>query len=135
MKKFSMPDDKTVGSVLKIYRKANRMTQQRVADYLGVSRSAYAKYETMRTPELEVIIKLSILYDTSLDDFLSPFISDQSSVAVAMSQESSGETLVVTKAEKMLLDFYRGCVRKAEVLKAAEDIYNSDIEIVNDIKE
>lgn len=135
MKKFSMLDDKAVGDILKIYRKSNRMTQQRVAEYLGVSRSAYAKYETMRMPNIDVIIRLSALYNTSLDDFLSPFFDDASPVSVAKSGEKSNETQIITKTEKTLLDYYRGSVRKAEILKAAEDIYNADIEIVNDIKE
>ncbi len=135
MKKFSMLDDKAVGDILKIYRKSNRMTQQRVADYLGIARSTYAKYETMRKPELDVIIKLSVLYNTSLDDFLSPFFSESSDILVAKSGENSDEMQVVTKTEKLLLDYFRASIRKAEILKAAEEIYSSDIEIVNDIKE
>ena len=111
------------------------MTQQRVADYLGIARSTYAKYETMRKPELDVIIKLSVLYNTSLDDFLSPFFSESSDILVAKSGENSDEMQVVTKTEKLLLDYFRASIRKAEILKAAEEIYSSDIEIVNDIKE
>ncbi len=135
MKKFSMLDDKAVGDILKIYRKSNRMTQQRVADYLGIARSTYAKYETMRMPELDVVIKLSVLYNTSLDDFLSPFLGETNAVTYANSDDNSSETQTVTKAEKQLLDFYRGSIRKSEILKAAEDIFNADIEIVNDVQE
>ena len=34
-----------------------------------------------------------------------------------------------------LLELYRGSVRKTEILKAAEDIFNADIEIINDVQE
>lgn len=135
MKKFSMLDDKAVGDILKIYRISNRMTQQRVADYLGIARSTYAKYETMRKPELDVIIKLSVLYNTSLDDFLSPFFGGTSAVSMANSPDESEEIRIVSKAEKLLLEYYRGSIRKAEILKAAEKVFNADIEIVKDIKE
>ncbi len=136
MKKFLAISDEAVGNILKIYRKSNRMTQQRVADYLGISRSAYAKYETMRTPGLDVIIKLSGLYHTSLDDFLGPFLKEEnSSVEIASSPESGDETQVVTKAEKALLEYYRGSIRKAEILKAAEEIFNADIEIIDELQD
>lgn len=137
MKKFLAVSDEAVSNILKVYRKSNRMTQQRVADYLGISRSAYAKYETTaRAPGLDVIIKLSVLYNTSLDDFLSPFFAAESSpVAAASSSESGNEMQVVTKSEKALLEYYRGSIRKAEILKAAEKIFNADIEIIDEIQD
>ena len=135
MKKFSVVDEKSVGDILRIYRKSNRMTQQKVADYLRVSRSAYAKYETMRTPEISVIIKLCKLYNTSLDEFFRPFFEEENSaVSIANSPDKSEEILSVTKAEKLLLEYYRGSIRKAEIIHAAEEIFNADIEIVNDVK-
>ena len=136
MKNFSVPDDKAVADILRIYRKSNRMTQKRVADYLGVSRSAYAKYETMmRMPSIGVIIRLAALYNTSLDDFFSPLYDEVSSVAVAKSDVRTDEAQIITNTEKILLEFFRGSVRKSEILRAAEEIYNADVEIVKDIKE
>ncbi len=136
MEKTSLPSDKAIGDILKIYRKSNRMTQKRVADYLGVSRSAYAKYETMmRTPHIDVIIKLAALYNTSIDDFFSPFSDNTESVLSANAEQSSDEMQLITKSEKLLLDYFRASVRKSEIIKAAEEIYNADIEIVKDTKE
>ena len=135
MRKLSVIDEKSVGNILKVYRKSNRMTQQRVAEYLGVSRSAYSKYETMRIPELDVIIKLSVLYGISLDEFLSTCFTLVYSGILAANSPDSEELQVVTDAEKKLLEYYRGCVRKADMLRAAEEIYNSDIEIISDINE
>ncbi len=134
MKKFTTLDDKAVGDILKIYRMSNRITQQKVADYLGVSRSAYAKYETMRIPNIDVLIRLAALYNTSLDDFFRPFFGeDTPKTFVANAQSVESQT--VTQSEMKLLELYRGSVRKTEILKAAEDIFNADIEIINDVQE
>ncbi len=134
MKKFTTLDDKAVGDILKIYRKSNHMTQQSIAEYLDVSRSAYAKYETMRIPNIDVLIKLAALYNTSLDDFFRPFLDDDAEkISVANSPDAEQQT--VTKNEKKLLELYRGSIRKAEILKLAEDIFNADAEIINDVRE
>lgn len=134
MKKFTTLDDKAVGDILKIYRKSNHITQQKVADYLGVSRSAYAKYETMRIPNIDVLIRLAALYNTSLDDFFRPFFGDDI-LKTDVANAQSVETQAVTQNEMKLLELYRGSVRKTEILKAAEDIFNADIEIINDVQE
>ena len=53
---------------LKILRKRMGLTQAEVASKLGIDRSTYAKYETGQSePNLEMINKISTLYDTSLD--------------------------------------------------------------------
>ena len=134
MKKFTLLDDKTVGRILKIYRVSNHMTQKTVADYLDVARSTYAKYETMRMPELDIIVKLAALYNTSLDDFISPFF-DGGAEMITSASSPDDESLIVNKNEKKLLEYYRSSVRKADILKAAEEIYNADIEIINDVQE
>ena len=134
MKKFTTLDDKAVGDILKIYRKSNRITQQKVADYLGVSRSAYAKYETMRIPNIDVLIRLAALYNTSLDDFFRPFFGEEAPKTLVANAQSV-ESQTVTQSEMKLLELYRGSVRKTEILKAAEDIFNADIEIINDVQE
>lgn len=134
MKKFTTLDDKAVGDILKIYRKSNRITQQKVADYLGVSRSAYAKYETMRIPNIDVLIRLAALYNTSLDDFFRPFFGEDAPKTFVANAQSV-ESQMVTQNEMKLLELYRGSVRKNEILKAAENIFNADIEIINDVQE
>lgn len=55
---------------LKIIRKQNGLSQQQVADVLGISRSAYCGYETgRRSPDVITIIKLSEFYRLPLDKF------------------------------------------------------------------
>ncbi len=53
---------------LKLYRKQSGMTQEQVAEKLGVSRQAVAKWESGESlPDIENIIALSDLYGTSVD--------------------------------------------------------------------
>lgn len=56
---------------LKIIRVQNELTQQQVADVLGVSRSAYCCYETgRRNIDIETLLKLCVFYDLTIDNFV-----------------------------------------------------------------
>ena len=48
MKIFLGMNEKMLGAVLRKYRKINSLTQQRVADYLGIDRTTYSKYEGLK---------------------------------------------------------------------------------------
>ncbi len=53
---------------LKLYRKQSGLTQEEVAEKLGVSRQAVAKWENGDTiPDVEMCIALADLYGTTLD--------------------------------------------------------------------
>ncbi|MBQ8016164.1 MAG: helix-turn-helix transcriptional regulator [Clostridia bacterium] len=137
MKVFLGADDASIGAVLRVYRKTNNLTQRKVAEYLDIDRSTYAKYETGRKPEIDVIMRLSVLYKTSLDDFMKSFFAEAndevSSVAAVASPETSEETTVeITKDEYRLLSFYRACIRKYEAMKAVEEIYKQDKDIIDE---
>lgn len=55
-------------SKLKVFRKQAGFTQEDVAEKLGVSRQAVAKWERGETlPDIESCLKLSDLYGTTLD--------------------------------------------------------------------
>ena len=56
---------------IKALREDRVLTQQAVAEYLQITRSAYSNYENgIREFPLEVLKKLADLYDTSLDYLL-----------------------------------------------------------------
>ncbi len=138
MKIFLGIDDTSIGSVLRVYRKTNNMTQRKVAEYLGIDRSTYAKYETTRKPEIDVILKLSVLYGISLDDFMRNFFSETESetspIAVVASSESFESNVEITKDERRLLLIYRDSIRKSEIIKAAEEIYRQDKDILEEMQ-
>ncbi|MBQ8765829.1 MAG: helix-turn-helix transcriptional regulator [Clostridia bacterium] len=57
------------GLRLKTFRCANGMTQQHIADALGISRAAYCNYEIgRRSPDADMLVKLADFYNTSLDE-------------------------------------------------------------------
>lgn len=61
----------TIGEKLSRLRKENNLTQEQVADLLGVSRQAVSKWESGVTfPETEKLIRLSDLYGCSIDYLL-----------------------------------------------------------------
>ncbi len=56
---------------LKTLRKELKKTQQDIADYLGITRSAYTAYEIdRRSPDHETLSKLANLYNVSIDYLL-----------------------------------------------------------------
>lgn len=59
-------------------RKSNNYTQDDLAKKLGISRQAVSKWETgMTIPGLEVLLKISKLYDITINDILEPKIQPQ----------------------------------------------------------
>ncbi|MBO5104682.1 MAG: helix-turn-helix domain-containing protein [Ruminococcus sp.] len=58
-------------SKLKIYRKQYGFTQEEIAEKLGVSRQAVAKWEKGESlPDIESCMKLADLYETTVDMLL-----------------------------------------------------------------
>lgn len=56
---------------LKIIRKANKFTQQGLADAIGIERSTYASYETGRNkPDVNLLSKIAKVFDVSSDYIL-----------------------------------------------------------------
>lgn len=57
-----------IGKSLRELRKANGLTQQQVADNLGLSRVNYTRYETgASNPDYETLLLLANYFDVSLD--------------------------------------------------------------------
>ncbi len=56
---------------LRYLRLENNLTQHKVADYLNISRSAYAYYESAASlPSCQSLLRLSSLYHVSIDELL-----------------------------------------------------------------
>lgn len=61
----------TFGERLKGYRKQTSLSQEKLAELVGVSRQAITKWETdMGIPDIENIMSLSELFNVSLDELL-----------------------------------------------------------------
>ena len=56
---------------IKSLRVDNDFTQQEIADALGITRSRYSNYENgINEPSLDILIRLSKLFNCSIDDLL-----------------------------------------------------------------
>lgn len=97
---------------LKIIRKANKFTQQELADAIGIERSTYASYETGRNkPDVILLSKIAKVFGVSSDFILEidttvPLNMEDISVQY---KKKSGNKLVSTlsKEEKSVLAKYR----------------------------
>ena len=97
---------------LKIIRKANKFTQQGLADAIGIERSTYASYETGRNkPDVVLLSRIAKVFDVSSDFILEidatvPLNVEDISVQY---KKKSGNKLVSTlsKEEKSVLAKYR----------------------------
>lgn len=70
-KKEETNKEKTLGELLKDYRKNSKMTQEFVAEEIGVSRQAVSKWENGTSdPSSSHLMKLSKLFNISIDDLL-----------------------------------------------------------------
>ena len=64
---------KKLGERLKKERNNMGLTQNLVADLLGIERSRYAKYECGSSePPLDVLYKISFVYRVSADELIRP---------------------------------------------------------------
>ncbi|MCH5190769.1 MAG: helix-turn-helix transcriptional regulator [Oscillospiraceae bacterium] len=62
---------------LRIIRIQNGLTQQQIADVLGISRSAYCSYETgRRSPNLDIIERLSEFYQIPVETIVGKIVVD-----------------------------------------------------------
>lgn len=60
-----------IGTRIKELRKSMQLTQQELADRLGIDRSTIAKYETnSRIPEAKTIVQLAKFFDCTTDFLL-----------------------------------------------------------------
>ena len=82
-----------IGERIKNLRKGKGMTQQQLADVLGVERSSVGKYETGSLPSAEVMLRMAQFFDVSVD--------------YLCEREESGAVRVENEAERQLLVMFR----------------------------
>ena len=67
-----------ISKYLQFLRKSNNYTQDDLAKELGISRQAVSKWETGTTiPDLEILLRISKLYDITINDILEPKVQPQ----------------------------------------------------------
>ena len=60
-----------IGAKLKELRRAEKLTQQELADKLAISRVNYTRYETNAArPDYETLVLIADFFDVSIDEIL-----------------------------------------------------------------
>lgn len=99
-----------ISEALKKIRKQYKMTQEDVANFLGISRSGYTYYETGKSmPSIEVLKKLSAIYDTTIDEVVGNRIKNQSSKygKSAVMEDCPDSLMYMKKEEQQIVMAYR----------------------------
>ncbi len=135
MKVFLGIAEEKLGEILKNLRVEHNYTQKKVADYLDIHRTTYTKYETVRKPEIDVIMKLAALYDITVDEILGDFFETREDNVTPFRQASTlnddGEKDLLSEDEKQLITLYRESIRKKEIIGKAKEIWASDNKMKN----
>ena len=104
-------------------RKAKRYTQEILGKKLNISRQAYSNYETSkRTPDLDLLIKLSQIYNVTLDELVNHPISPEGVIqeqkgpyAPGMEIET-GDMFYLTADEVDIIKRYRKTDRECKII-------------------
>lgn len=97
------------GRVLKALREKQGLSQQQVADYLNVNRTAYVKYETGKSKPTRKLKELSKLYGVPVDFFWgnNPQQNDEDKVDERIEQDKPEEQEASSGQEKFELQLFR----------------------------
>ncbi|TVX92970.1 helix-turn-helix domain-containing protein [Paenibacillus agilis] len=99
----------TIGERLRRLRISRKLSQEEVARYIGVTRSAYSHYEiNSRQPVYDTVRKLSNLFDVSIDYLINSDLQDHEPQETkrllqlwqAMDEQSREQTLHMMHAMK-----------------------------------
>lgn len=103
---------------LRKFRKQSELTQQQVADAIGIKRSAYAYYEIGKSaPKLSTLTNLAKLYNVSLDEFL---IDEQEQLKVSANEQEYALEDGVDNTFIELSDFEKAVLLKLRLLSSEQ---------------
>lgn len=125
----------TVGNNLVKFRKQSPYNQQDIAEMIGVTRDAYAKYETTVTPPLDKLLALCEVFNVSIDELAAepnaynPSMQPRKTIQFHATspyltnlEETEEGSIELSADEVELLLKYRECTdeKKEEILKMFE---------------
>ena len=130
-----------LGDMLKELRNELGFSQTTVAEYLGIDRTTYTKYELGRMPDVSTVIKIASLYNISAESIISTFFLNEdnsnSRYAVLGSSDKESAICLLSKEEQLLIEYYRKSMRKSDILDSFQNAFireklNIDDESDND---
>jgi transcriptional regulator with XRE-family HTH domain len=101
------------GTQMKDLRKKNNMTQEQMADKLGVSRQAISNWENNKNlPDIEMVIKISQIFSVSLDELILGGNDEMNNMTEQLIEDGSDSRkmktavkVIITGAVLMLIGF------------------------------
>ena len=80
---------------LKLLRKQNGLSQEQIANYIGVGQTTYSRYEDLKTyPDIFVIKKLAELYKITIDQLVSDIDEEEYTIKVTEEERVALNNLV-----------------------------------------
>lgn len=80
---------------LKILRKQKNLSQEQIAEYLGVGQTTYSRYEDLKTyPDIFIIKKLANLYGITIDQLVSDIDEEEYTIKVTEEERVALNNLV-----------------------------------------
>lgn len=108
-------DQVKIGNYLKTVRKNKGLTQEELAEKLGVSRRSVSRWETgANLPDIDLMIELADFYDVDLRDMLTGKTEDEpvdqqlKETALMVAEYGNEEKLKITRRFHIL--FFFGCL-------------------------
>lgn len=80
---------------LKLLRKQKDLSQEQIANYIGVGQTTYSRYEDLKTyPDIFTIKKLANLYGITLDQLVSDIDEDEYTIKITEEERQALNSLV-----------------------------------------
>lgn len=98
---------KSIGESITYYRKKKGLSQEKIAEYLGISRQAVTKWESDKSnPSTENLIRLAEIFEISLEELVSNGRNEEQSNPNCVNHTS--QTKMIYKVKDELLETFIG---------------------------
>lgn len=122
----------SLGKKLKYYRKAMNLTQQQLAEILGMQRCAYAYYEIGKSlPKYSMLKKISQVFDISIDTLLDNNVGEDATAELENNTQYPA-TWFKDESFNQLTEFEQSVLLRLRLMSTAEK--NGLINYMNNLK-
>lgn len=119
-------DAEILCGILRDFRIEMGYTQKKIAEYLQIDRTTYAKYENGRKPEIDVFVYLANLYKISVTEMLGDYFPEGRGVkrnTLASAPRLNEDKLVrLSPDEQRLIEYYRNADAKSSIVDFARKL-------------
>ncbi|MBQ4627166.1 MAG: helix-turn-helix transcriptional regulator [Clostridia bacterium] len=129
--KKSESGGEAVSGILRDCRIEMGYTQRKIAEYLHIDRTTYAKYENGRKPEIDVVILLAKLYGISVSEILGDYCPDtrgtKKTLTASAPKPKEDKLVRLSLDEQRLIEYYRSSDAKSSIVEFARKIHLEEL--------